>query len=378
MCVTVAFHLLILFQLSWSEPVSFYLYPEDFLYVNAQLDKCAPPPDSEREIPRAYYFDVTLPWLQQLESHPWRTLDPDRAELFIVPFDVDASFRILKCLNKTHLDRLHEVTEFLRQSPYYKRSQGQDHLWIIGSYRLWYDLKSIFPETDYLKNMVVGRYLDLPLGGPLPEYGIEGQRFVWWSHRESWRCTVQVPVLTPKSLWVESTFEQWKKRPILIYYRGKIQDCFGGAQELRDHTLQLSNFVPNSSLHKRSTTRTEYMAEISSSKFCLVMRCDDAQTSRFYDALAAGCIPVVISDGFLLSVAPFSSRINYLSFSLHIPESMWLNDIRLTTAFIYKTEESVLRKMFEELMRTRRNLLWRHPQSQVATQILSETKRKCL
>ena len=39
-------------------------------------------------------------------------------------------------------------------------------------------------------------------------------------------------------------------------------------------------------------------------KYCLVPRGDTPSSSRFYDAVACGCVPVVISDAFELAFAP--------------------------------------------------------------------------
>ncbi|CAM9812519.1 unnamed protein product, partial [Phaeothamnion confervicola] len=41
-----------------------------------------------------------------------------------------------------------------------------------------------------------------------------------------------------------------------------------------------------------------YREEVFGSKFCFVFACDDPQTSRFYDAVAAGCIPIIVNDHF--------------------------------------------------------------------------------
>ncbi|CAN0103694.1 unnamed protein product, partial [Phaeothamnion confervicola] len=50
--------------------------------------------------------------------------------------------------------------------------------------------------------------------------------------------------------------------------------------------------------HNHSPSPEEYFRELRAAKFCLVFACDDPQTSRFADALAAGCIPIVINDHF--------------------------------------------------------------------------------
>ena len=59
------------------------------------------------------------------------------------------------------------------------------------------------------------------------------------------------------------------------------------------------------------------------SLFCLCPRGDTPSTSRFYDAIAAGCIPVVISDSFEM---PFTSTIDYKGAFVKVLENDMLQD----------------------------------------------------
>ena len=134
--------------------------------------------------------------------------------------------------------------------------------------------------------------------------------------------------------------------------------------------------------HKHAQTTEQYKDELQNSKFCLILRGDDPHTSRFYDALAAGCIPVIISDGFHLVVAPFAKQINYESFTITIPESMWHMgpnaDIWGSLHFVFNMPSNDRVRLLRALVRHRKSLLWVHPLSDTATKVLNEIKLSCI
>ena len=49
-----------------------------------------------------------------------------------------------------------------------------------------------------------------------------------------------------------------------------------------------------------------YVRELRESQYCLHLRGDTSTSRRIYDALAAGCVPVIISDD---SHLPFKSQV---------------------------------------------------------------------
>jgi hypothetical protein len=55
-----------------------------------------------------------------------------------------------------------------------------------------------------------------------------------------------------------------------------------------------------------SYARAEYVSALLNSRFCLHLQGDTTTSRRLFDAIAAGCIPVIIADGVNL---PFSSQV---------------------------------------------------------------------
>jgi hypothetical protein len=98
---------------------------------------------------------------------------------------------------------------------------------------------------------------------------------------------------------------------------------------------------------------------------------------RFFDAVAAGCVPVIINDAWIVAVAPFASRVNYNAFTITVPETVWAGDSAAAAHLIYNRPLGERRRMFESLIRAQRELLWRHENSNVATNALLAA-RDCL
>ena len=62
---------------------------------------------------------------------------------------------------------------------------------------------------------------------------------------------------------------------------------------------------------------SDYATEMAASHFCLVPRGDCLFSYRLLESLAASCIPVILSDGYVL---PFSEALDWSEFSLSVPE----------------------------------------------------------
>jgi len=64
-------------------------------------------------------------------------------------------------------------------------------------------------------------------------------------------------------------------------------------------------------------SRARYATELLRAEYCIHFRGDTTTSRRVYDAVAAGCVPVIISDN---THVPFTSSINWNAFTVSIPE----------------------------------------------------------
>jgi hypothetical protein len=367
---------------------AFFVYEDAVFYPNLCRNQSS-------KYPRAYYIDVMDFWLQQLLVHPRRVDDPEEAKIIFIPFNADDSFAAGSCNGKSHYDRIQSVIDFLLQSPIFTRKFGRDHIWPIGHWRLHFrNGTGIFNASmpSIISNMTISSFIDWNLNLGYPHYGIdirfqEGKQRLQniWRIMQYWRCTVTAPIFTLPSAWAsEVSFESWKMRKIMIHYRGKGKNCssypsWKDPNDVRHAVDRLRDTIPDSLFeHDRHDSEQEFGEELKDSKFCLSLRCDDPLASRFYDSLAAGCIPVVISEGWLLAVAPFAQQINYMSFSIHIPESLYWYDPVAAMRFVYNHQEQHLQQMYENLITARKVLLWQHPESVTVDYALRSVESKCM
>jgi hypothetical protein len=359
-----------------------YVYNEQQFHLRDLLDSCDDPGAAMmQELPTGGYTAVADHWIGSLQASALRTDKAEDAKWFLIPFNLDRSFYIGDCKGTTHAQRINAVLDAVEESPYYLQKAGADHVLVCMYWSFFPGCKNCgyFPEERRIqvKNMVIGRYLDyhLHLDGHMlkndPHYGFTPKTstgMIWWEEGEDWRCTLSLPVLTSRSLTMQlaSTdlgYASWSRRRYTLFYRGHgSKRCARDAEQLHDEIFRVAQHLPKESnlvSNDHATTPEQYAQEISNSKFCLVLRCDDPHTSRFVDAVAAGCIPVIISDGFHLVVAPFPRVLNYAGFSVTIPESMWLKDSITSARFAYNWPTAVTKQLHRGLMEARPTLIWR-------------------
>jgi hypothetical protein len=97
----------------------------------------------------------------------------------------------------------------------------------------------------------------------------------------------------------------------------------------------------------------DYVDEMLSSTYCLVPRGDTRSSRRLFEAVAAGCIPVIVSDDLVL---PFSSSIDWSKISVQIPEAEFNRDpLRAYQALAERLDEVEMRSA---LLKARQGLLY--------------------
>lgn len=115
---------------------------------------------------------------------------------------------------------------------------------------------------------------------------------------------------------------------------------------------------------KSTLAPSVYDQKLLTSKYCLMLRGDTTSSKRLFSSIAAGCVPVILSDGLKL---PFSSIIDYSAFTLTLPESIvhdmksLLDYIRSVTPFKY----SCMRCAMTEV---RRYLIFDHSSDRVPSE----------
>lgn len=331
-------------------PLRFYLYDE---LNNVEPPKC---------YACGTYTCVMQAFVSKLLKHEWRTNDPRAADVFIIPFSLFGSM-MGSCPGEEHWQRVVHVLRTLEHSAAFRRSQGRDHFWLVPHYLLGgngeqhpaFINPAFLQPRGVLQHIIWGRYWRIRSRALS---ALPGRSDNWAEDEMSWMRTFgsradrnmvfRRNVVAPMHASfffdygdADAAWRAWKARSNLFLFRGGHRDCLGASQEQRDYLMKgagrrvcarlaslvdcvwacaaVAPLLARSSMHRNVASSQEtYVQEIQTHKFCFVVRCDDMQTSRFMDALAADCIPVIMSDGWRWVTAPFFESLNYDAFTFKL------------------------------------------------------------
>merc|ERR1719343_21876 len=318
-------------------------------------------------------------FLEKILNHPGRVheYDPDTVDVVVVPCLFE-SFR--RCTTTNHAEK---PPELLRQtldqwqpnlhpedveevpwtkvmdtdsekclnkvmaSKVYNAKSGQDHFWIVADWAMQFGITS---AAQTFKNMSIGR---IEVVDDMEAELDHRQEAVKQS-----RCSVVVPYASDVAYQMDfakvPTYADWAKRKNLVSFRFEDRqytffcknrpktderacpDAYD-ATPLRKQSLTFQEKATSqTSIAMERVEIEEYVAEIEDSKFCLVIRGDTPSTHGLYDALAGGCIPILISDRFDDVAAPMSygfvgspmkNGMDLDSFVIRIKEDKWMNHL---------------------------------------------------
>jgi hypothetical protein len=120
------------------------------------------------------YYDSTSAMLYaKLLTHPWRTLDPESATLFYIPFDTRGSYAAQHCGGRWHHERMEAVFSFLRRYKYFLRHRGRDFFWDILYWQVLHADNVFVSFIDdvrritTLKHIILGSFLRFHRKRPL-------------------------------------------------------------------------------------------------------------------------------------------------------------------------------------------------------------------
>ena len=115
-------------------------YVQHFHGLNSGV---GPPINLDDGLFLTWHFSIFHAMWNRLKRSKWRTMDPDKASLFIIPYDLsmDGYVEPRTCNNKNQNLRcspgfVGEVQKMLKHSKYFKKYRGSDHavLWSLHQY----------------------------------------------------------------------------------------------------------------------------------------------------------------------------------------------------------------------------------------------------
>lgn len=232
-----------------------------------------------------------------------------------------------------------------------------------------------------------------------------------------WPCSIVIPY-TEKSLVYEKpelkrklTFTDWKLRRYQIFFMGRFYKnhksyilrneigktlhqnipklnsnkpayryIFGDRKDKTGKLAPCENCdVSCSYCALQELDIAQYLDWSFDSKFSLIMHGDSPSTSRLYDAIASGSIPIIISRFLERDGLPFTDIVPYRQFMFFIDEAKYkpYEIVEQIYNITTNTPDNALQPMFETMMRYSDHLLWRQNPLQVVTNILNQAILPC-
>ncbi|CAJ1406967.1 unnamed protein product [Effrenium voratum] len=285
-------------------------------------------PDAEDpKRPRIFVYDLETPevrelsqgasfcgkgqWGMEVHIHEWLlasshlTRNADEADFFFVPaYSIcmfEAGFFPMESLDAMY-------KQMLAGLPYFKRNRGRDHVFTFGSglsanvFRSW---RSEMPESIQLspETWLFNDVVDMkePCFNTWRDVAVPG-----YLHRH-------------EILSLAQRAKPLEQRSRLAVFLGRIDSSRGphpsqGGPDVRDAIRRLRD--KGQIYVAQNLSFPEMHAVMGSAKFCFVPKGKSAWSLRFFEALFANCIPVILSDFWEL---PFESLVDVPSFVIKWP-----------------------------------------------------------
>jgi hypothetical protein len=173
---------------------------------------------------------------------------------------------------------------------------------------------------------------------------------------------VPVPYVVAHPQWlVQETLPQYQ-RHLWLFFRGHLPKNYFDKFEVRRRITEVLKGEKNVSVAPADTksgavyeTHDMYLQNLMRSRFCFAPRGDTASAKRLYEAIAAGCIPVIISDKLQL---PFQRQMSWESMSLRYSEQAVAKDPRIVLRDVKAMSPARLAAMQKNLLAVRHMFLW--------------------
>eukprot|EP00903_Cladosiphon_okamuranus_P010492 g9924.t1 len=266
-------------------------------------------------------------WLHRaLLSHPWRVLDPWEADLFYIPMYPVLSSKVEKeewwnteknltqinenrCEGRTHTGRMNKAVRYLAlSSPFFNRFGGADHIVVCA----WWNCREAIGgwHRMLLRRTVIG---------------INENIYDW--HR--WGCgrerAVTIPYTASSALTTTGMIggRPPEERDIPLFFVGTARN-----RSERMNLDVVRNISGDSVIllggHEDvwGMNSTVYAEHMTRSRFCFCPPGDTDTSRRIFDALAAGCIPIVNDEGWR-RLPYVGAELDYSEFAIVVDKSVF-------------------------------------------------------
>ena len=252
-----------------------------------------------------------------------QTEDPHKADIFFVPMYVGCIYYGSANATSMEMDEplLEELSKYQKaiiDNEHFKRNNGSDHVFVLFFKAFFPHWRSLIPNSRVLtveseaEFEISSRYFQ-------PQFRIHGSAPPFNPVTD----IIIPPFIKPMQLRLIDSFSLpcGQSRKWFVSFFGKrwadVDECHPIRQGLADlFGNRADSFVRVVDSVKSYAPLSTVASVMGDSSFCLIPRGRSAFTTRFFDALWAGCIPVILSDHMVL---PFESEMDPGSYSVKWP-----------------------------------------------------------
>ncbi|KAL1459980.1 hypothetical protein WDU94_011922 [Cyamophila willieti] len=233
------------------------------------------------------YFDMLI----TIQKSKYFTPNPKEACIFIPSIDI---------LNQNRF-RIEETSYALSSLPHWR--QGENHV-------LFNMVSGASPEYSTVVELYSGKAM------------IAGAGFNSWTYRHGF--DISLPVYSSLSKLVHNTASQSPKPWLILSSQTNIHPEYMNELKQLTHThpelivMDMCEHDRNSSLRCHGGQVYKYPQVLMQSTFCIVMRGSRLGQKVLHESMAAGCIPIIIADTYVL---PFSEILDWKRAAIVIPEA---------------------------------------------------------
>mmetsp|Transcript_19345 Transcript_19345/g.42208 ORF Transcript_19345/g.42208 Transcript_19345/m.42208 type:complete len:699 (-) Transcript_19345:41-2137(-) len=250
--------------------------------------------------------------LQRLREHPSRTMDMDEAQVHVVGIPVFVSKKSSELGNKgqcggkvAHQRRMKRILEVLPAMPHFQRSQGRNFFFFTTHWDVQHSFtEELLSFLDAHKVMIGTADSDYIRWYPYPN--IQKIILPYKVHSLLEASALDEPITPPSLPSVSFTFHG----DMLRRHDGQQRDILATFAELLPNTNIVNSTFSLVADYAKQCSHTASI--VKESRFCFVPAGDSPTSRRLFDAVAAGCIPVVMSDfdGIARNL-PFSKTVDW-------------------------------------------------------------------
>ncbi len=276
--------------------------------------------------------------------------------------------------------------------PYFQK-HPEKHIYITNNERLFrhdmikyfrdccgfsYEIVTKISDGTLVKDFDPNSFMHYVITHPSEGWSLEETKPVFRRH---WSLGYSHEASDSKYNLTIASYDDWENKELIFFYRTTIGTSLFNSTQYR-HALFRENMTEIEKVLQPSAigfqvNYFQWLKEMSSAKFCLVVRGDNPSSRSFYTAIRFGCVPVIVSNALPHYQPLFSSLVNFDDFSIVIDERDFLsNSAQRLNHAIQSLSVLDQKRLIHGLELVQRLLIVDHPRSLFVPAFVHETIAK--